>query len=76
MTRQGWQCPLCEVVHNPETKVCGCKQEPATEPISPFSGTTLDKCFCRHNFITGKVGQRSCMLCRSELTADEAGDKP
>ena len=25
MTRQGWQCPLCEVVHNPETKVCGCK---------------------------------------------------
>lgn len=28
MTRQGWQCPLCEVVYNPETKRCECTVVP------------------------------------------------
>ena len=27
---QGWQCPLCKVVHSPDVKECGCEKE---EPI-------------------------------------------
>ena len=38
---QGWQCPLCKVVHSPDVKECGCESD-FEKPSGTFSGGAVE----------------------------------
>jgi len=38
---QGWQCPLCKVVHSPDVKECKCEEEYYPE-VTKYSKTALE----------------------------------
>jgi hypothetical protein len=63
--KQGWQCPLCKVVHAPHIDKCECANRPRTfddgcmgvsnntpyyDPLNPYKITCSAATNCSHNW--------------------------